>query len=114
MDAGGGICFCSKIYRSTTAIIGRGSLSPSFIIILNHATPPYAYPTPTPHQHVVAPVEPGARARARAQGEKDRPPSEDVAEVAGMIGLTLPASHASWVEVRVCVVLVWSVGWLVG
>lgn len=48
------------------------------------------------------------------RGEKDRPPSEDVAEVAGMIGLTLPASHASWVEVRVCVVLVWSVGWLVG
>jgi hypothetical protein len=30
----------------------------------------------------------------------DKPPPEDVKEVAGLIGLTLPPSYASWLEVR--------------
>jgi hypothetical protein len=32
--------------------------------------------------------------------DKGRPPMEDLREVAGLIGLNLPTSHASWLEVR--------------
>lgn len=35
----------------------------------------------------------------------DEPPPEDLKEVAGLIGLTLPPSYASWLEVRLEVVV---------